>query len=114
MYWKPVWHMLEAEPTWELLLTNAQHVKNLPRRKTDVADAIWLCQLLECGLLRGSFIPPRPVQQLRDLTAIARSSSRNAPGRSSGSRSCWRDAGIKLAGWCRTCSASPPERCWRH
>ncbi len=68
VHWKPVWHVLEAEPSWELLLTNAQHVKNPPGRKTDVADVIWLCQLLECGLLRGSFIPPRPIQQLRDLT----------------------------------------------
>jgi transposase len=66
VYWKPVWHVLEAEPGWELLLANAQHVKNLPGRKTDVADAVWLAQLLECGLLHGSFIPPRPIQQLRD------------------------------------------------
>jgi transposase len=68
VYWKPIWHVLEAEPGWELLLANAQHVKNVPGRKTDVADAIWLAQLLECGLLRGSFIPPKPIQQLRDLT----------------------------------------------
>jgi transposase len=68
VYWKPVWHVLEAHPGWELLLANAQHVKNLPGRKTDVADAAWLAQLLECGLLRGSFIPPRAIQQLRDLT----------------------------------------------
>ena len=68
VYWKPVWHVLEDEPGWQLLLANAQHVKNVPGRKTDVANAIWLAQLLECGLLRGSFVPPRAVQQLRDLT----------------------------------------------
>jgi hypothetical protein len=59
VYWKPVWHVLESEPTWQLLLADAQHVKNLPGRKTDVADSVWLAQLLECGLLRGSFVPPR-------------------------------------------------------
>ena len=52
VYWKPVWHVLDAEPRWQLLLANAQHVKNVPGRKTDVADAIWLAQLLECGLRR--------------------------------------------------------------
>jgi transposase len=49
-------------------LANARHVKNLPGRKTDACDAAWLCQLLECGLLRGSFIPPRDIARLRDLT----------------------------------------------
>ena len=51
-----------------MLLVNAQHVKNLPGRKTDVADAVWLAQLLECGLLRGSFVPPPVISRLRDLT----------------------------------------------
>ncbi len=58
VYWKPVWRVLEAEPAWDLLLANAQHVKNLPGRKTDVADAVWLCQLLECGLLRAASSRP--------------------------------------------------------
>jgi transposase len=52
----------------EVLLVNAHHVKNLPGRKTDVADAAWLAQLLECGLLRGSFVPPPVISRLRDLT----------------------------------------------
>jgi len=68
VYWKPVWYVLEEMPGVELLLVNARHVKNLPGRKTDVADAAWLAQLLECGLLRGSFVPPRAVARLRDLT----------------------------------------------
>lgn len=59
--------MLE-ERGFELLLVNARHVKILPGRKTDVADAVWLCQLAECGLLRASFVPPEPIRQLRDLT----------------------------------------------
>jgi transposase len=68
VYWKPVWHVLEDTSAFELLLVNARHVKNLPGRKTDVADACWLAQLLECGLLRGSFVAPKAIARLRDLT----------------------------------------------
>ena len=57
-YWKPVWYVLE-ERDLQLLLVNARHVKILPGRKTDVADAAWLAELLEHGLLRGSFVPRR-------------------------------------------------------
>jgi transposase len=66
-YWKPIWYVLE-ERGLELLLVNARHVKLLPGRKTDVGDAAWLCELLEHGLLRGSFVPPPVIRQLRDLT----------------------------------------------
>jgi transposase len=66
-YWKPIWYVLE-ERGFALLLVNARHVKILPGRKTDVADAAWLCELLECGLLRGSFVPPPAIRRLRDLT----------------------------------------------
>lgn len=96
VYWKPVWHVLEAEPTWELLLANAQHVKNLPGRKTDVADAIWLCQLLECGLLRGSFIPPKPIQQLRDLTRYRKKLIEERTREIQRIQKLLEDAGIKL------------------
>jgi transposase len=68
VYWKPVWHVLEDAPTLQLLLVNPAHFKNLPGRKTDVKDSEWLAQLLECGLLRGSFIPPANIAKLRDLT----------------------------------------------
>jgi transposase len=68
VYWRPVWAALEDLAGVEVLLVNAQHVKNLPGRKTDVADAAWLAQLLECGLLRGSFVPPPVIARLRDLT----------------------------------------------
>jgi transposase len=60
VYWKPVWYLLEDE--FELVLCNAAHVKNVPGRKTDASDAQWLCQLLEHGLLRGSFVPPKPIR----------------------------------------------------
>ncbi|MGI8903888.1 MAG: IS110 family transposase [Solirubrobacteraceae bacterium] len=66
MYWLPVWHILEDD--FELTLCNAAHVKNVPGRKTDVCDAQWLCQLMEAGLSRGSFVAPKPQRRLRALT----------------------------------------------
>jgi transposase len=66
-YWKPIWYLLE-EREFDLKLVNARHVKILPGHKTDVADAAWLAELLEHGLLRGSFVPPPAIRQLRDLT----------------------------------------------
>jgi len=68
VYWQPVWAALEDLDGVEVLLVNAHHAKNLPGRKTDVGDAAWLAQLLECGLLRGSFVPPPVISRLRDLT----------------------------------------------
>ena len=68
VYWRPVWAVLEELDGVELLLVNPHHVKNLPGRKTDVNDAMWLAQLLECGLLRGSFVAPPVIARLRDLT----------------------------------------------
>jgi len=66
--WKPVWNVLEGRFT--LLLVNPRHLKKVPGRKTDVTDAEWIAQLLQCGLLRGSFVPPRAVRDLRDLTRL--------------------------------------------
>lgn len=66
VYWKPVWHLLEEG--FELVLVNAQHVKAVPGRKTDVGDAQWLAELLAHGLVRSSFVPPARIQELRDLT----------------------------------------------
>jgi len=69
-YWKPVYEVLEGSV--ELLLANAQHVKNVPGRKTDPEDAAWLARLLRHGLLRASFIPSRAIRDLRDLTRLRR------------------------------------------
>ena len=66
VFWKPIWNLLEGQ--FELLLVNAQHVKQVPGRKTDATDAQWLAQLLQYGLLRSSFVPPREIRELRDLT----------------------------------------------
>src|SRR5205823_12430756 len=66
VYWKPIWNALEEE--LELLLVNAQHIKAVPGRKTDTKDAEWIVDLLQHGLLRASFVPPRPQRELRELT----------------------------------------------
>jgi transposase len=66
VYWKPVWHVLEDQFT--LVLANAMHIRNVPGRKSDTNDATWLADLLAHGLIRGSFVPPAPIQELRDLT----------------------------------------------
>jgi transposase len=66
VYWKPVWHIL-SDGSFELVLANAAHVKNVPGRKTDVNDACWLADLLAHGLIRGSFVPDEPIQELRSL-----------------------------------------------
>jgi transposase len=66
VYWKPIWNLLEGQ--FEILLVNAQHVKQVPGRKTDVKDAEWIAELLQHGLLRGSFVPCTPQRELRELT----------------------------------------------
>ena len=65
-YWKPVYYLLEQR--CECWLLNAQHLRNVPGRKTDVQDSAWICQLVELGLVRPSFVPPQPIRELRDLT----------------------------------------------
>src|SRR3989441_641465 len=66
VYWKPVWHVLDGH--FELVLANAMHIRNIPGRKSDVNDATWIADLLAHGLVRSSFVPPEPIQELRDLT----------------------------------------------
>jgi transposase len=66
VYWKPIFNVMEDG--MEVVLANARHVKNVPGRKTDVKDCEWLARLLRHGLIRGSFIPPKPIRELRDLT----------------------------------------------
>jgi transposase len=68
VFWKPIYNILEGQ--FEILLVNARHIKNVPGRKTDVKDCEWIAQLLQCGLLQGSFIPPKPQRELRDLTRM--------------------------------------------
>ncbi|MFF4583851.1 IS110 family transposase [Streptomyces sp. NPDC001373] len=67
-FWKPLFYLLEATEGIEPWLLNAQHIKTVPGRKTDVKDCQWICRLVEHGLVRPSFVPPRDIRQLRDLT----------------------------------------------
>lgn len=95
VYWKPVWHVLE-DVGFELLLVNPAHFRNLPGRKTDVKDSEWLAQLLECGLLRGSFIPPADIAKLRDLTRYRTKIIQERVRETQRVQKLLEDAGIKL------------------
>ncbi len=81
----------------EVMLVNARHVKNLPGRKTDVADATWLAQLGAHGLVRGSFVPPEPIRQLRDLTRTRTAVTRERTREIQRLEKLFEDAGIKLS-----------------
>ena len=70
IYWKPIFNILEDD--FDIVLTNAQHIKNVPGRKTDVKDCQWIAHLFRNGLISGSFIPPREIRELRDLTRTRR------------------------------------------
>lgn len=71
VFWKPIYNLLEA--SFKVLLVNAAHIKRVPGRKTDVTDCEWIADLLAHGLLKGSFIPPKPIRELRDLTRYRKS-----------------------------------------
>jgi transposase len=101
VYWKPVYYLLEDD--FELLLVNAQHVKHVPGRKTDMQDAQWLCQLLEHGPLKSSFVPPKPQRELRDLTRYRKSLVWERAREANRLHKVLEDANIKLA-----CVASRP------
>ena len=94
-YWKPVWYVLE-ERGFELRLVNVQHVKILPGRKSDVLDAEWLAELLEHGLLRGSFVPPPAIRELRDLTRYRKRLIQTHTAEGQRIAKTLEDAGIKL------------------
>lgn len=95
VYWKPVFYVLEDAFT--CLLVNAAHIKQVPGRKTDVLDCIWIAQLLEHGLLRGSFVPPAPIRELRDLTRHRKVLIQERQRVANRLHKLLQDAGIKLA-----------------
>jgi len=95
VYWKPIYYVLEDDFT--LLLVNAAHVKQVPGRKTDVADCAWLAQLLEHGLLRSSFVPPRPIRDLRDLTRLRKCLIQERTRVANRLHKVLQDSGIKLS-----------------
>ena len=94
VYWKPVWHVLEGE--FELVLANAAHIKNVPGRKSDVNDATWIADLLAHGLIRASFVPPGPIQELRDLTRTRKQLVREVVQHKQRIHKVLEDANIKL------------------
>ena len=94
-YWKSPWYVLE-ERGFDLMLVNARHVKIVPGRKTDVKDAEWLAELLEHGLLRGSFVPPAAIRELRDLTRYRKRLIQAHTAECQRIQKALEDAGIKL------------------
>ena len=94
-YWKPVWYVLE-DRAFDLKLVNAHHLKILPGRKSDILDAEWIAELLEHGLLRGSFVPPRVIRELRDLTRYRKRLVQTHTQEVQRIQKTLEDAGIKL------------------
>jgi transposase len=95
VYWKPVYYMLEDHVT--CVLVNAAHLQHVPGRKTDVQDCVWLAQVLEHGLVRGSFVPPPPLRDLRDLTRYRKTVIQDRARVANRLQKVLEDAGIKLA-----------------
>jgi len=96
VYWKPVWHVLEGR--FELLLVNPAHARNVPGRKSDVSDAHWLADLLAHGLIRPSFVPPEPIQELRDLTRTRKQLVRQVARHTLRIQKTLEDANLKITG----------------
>lgn len=94
VYWKPVYYVLED--AFELLLINMLELKRVPGRKTDVKDSEWLAQLLECGLLRSSFVPPPAIRELRDLTRYRVQQTRDRSQEVNRLQKVLEDAGVKV------------------
>jgi len=95
VYWKPVYYVLED--ALECWLLNARHLRNVPGRKTDVADAAWICQLVEHGLVRPSFVPPKPIRELRNLTRYRKAQIEERTREAQRLDKVLQDAGIKLS-----------------
>ena len=94
VYWKPVWHVLE--PDFKLVLANAAHIRNVPGRKSDVNDATWIADLLAHGLIQSSFVPPPPIQELRDLTRTRKQLRREIVQHTQRIQRVLEDANVKL------------------
>ena len=95
VYWKPVYYVLEGAMTCWLL--NARHLRNVPGRKTDLADAAWIAQLVEHGLVRPSFVPPPEIRELRDLTRYRKSQIEERTREAQRLDKVLQDAGLKLS-----------------
>lgn len=94
VYWKPVWHLLEGRV--ELVLANAAHIRNVPGRKSDTNDATWIADLLAHGLIRSSFVPPKPISELRELTRTRKQLTREIVGHTQRIQRVLEEANVKL------------------
>ncbi|MBA3702769.1 MAG: IS110 family transposase [Rubrobacteraceae bacterium] len=95
VYWKPIYYLLEDD--FECWLLNAHHLKNVPGRKTDIKDAEWICQLLEHGLVRPSFVPPKEIRELRNLTRYRKTQVEERTREVQRLEKILQEAGIKLS-----------------
>ena len=95
IYWKPIFNILEDG--FDVVLANAQHIKNVPGRKTDIKDCQWIAQLFRNGLISGSFIPPRDIRELRDLTRTRRKLVEEMASEKNRVQKVLEDANIKLS-----------------
>src|SRR5215813_5654017 len=95
VYWKPVWHMLEGR--FQQILANAAHIKRVPGRKSDINDATWISDLLAHGLIRASFVPPQPIQELRDLTRTRKQLTREIVQHTQRIQAVLEEANVKLS-----------------
>jgi transposase len=95
VYWKPVFWILEDDV--ECWLLNARHMRNVPGRKTDMADAEWICRLMEHGLVRASFVPPKAIRELRDLTRFRKTRIEERTREAQRLDKILQDAGVKLS-----------------
>lgn len=94
VYWKPVYHVLEE--SCEIRLANAQRIKNVPGRKTDISDSEWIAKLLRSGLIEGSFVPPQDIRELRDLTRHRKKMVHHMTAEKNRIQKVLESAGIKL------------------
>jgi transposase len=95
VYWKPVWHILEGR--FQQVLANATHIRGVPGRKSDMNDATWIADLLAHGLIRASFVPPQPIQELRDLTRARKQLTREIVQHTQRIQAVLEEANIKLS-----------------
>jgi transposase len=95
VYWKPVWNIL-SEGKFELIVANAAHIKNVPGRKTDMNDAMWIADLVSCGLIKASFVPDQEIQELRALLRARKQLTREQTSQVQRIQKTLEDANIKL------------------
>ena len=95
IYWRPVWHVLEGHA--DLVLANAAHIKNVPGRKSDVNDAVWIADLLAHGLIQASMVPPAPIREMRDLTRTRKQLAREVVQHTQRIQKVLEDANVKLS-----------------